>query len=175
MPPTLPRFGPKWLRVSRAFRSWHTIRPSTRGACVPSSTSMECPIPTTGSTAPAGLRAGSSGGVFPTTSSTPSRLPAVLIWSTTTTPWPMPRPVPGLHSGSFDPFRCDDRKSPEVPMQELPGTLFSCGACRRPTGPPAAAVFPVRARARAGTGSPSGCSRVSPIRCGGCTRRRPVP
>ena len=119
MPPISPRSGTRWPRVSRAFRSWHTIRPSTRGACVPSSTSMECPIPITGSTAPAGLRAGSSGGAFPTTSSTPSRLPAALTWSTTTTPWPMPRPVPGLHSGSSVPFRCYD---PDVPGSSHAGT-----------------------------------------------------
>ena len=76
-------------------------------------------MPYPDSTAPAGLRAGSSGGAFPTISSTPSRLPAALTWSTTTTRWPMPRPVPGLHSGSSDPFRCDDT---EVPGSSHAGT-----------------------------------------------------
>lgn len=101
-----PAFDEVWREIApriEGFRSWPTIRPSTKGVCGPPSTSTACPIPVIRSTARAGLHGRSSDGNSPTISCIPSPRPAA-------TP-AEPPPCPGRRRG-LCPHRPQDPITP---------------------------------------------------------------
>lgn len=121
-----PAFDEVWREIApriEGFRSWPTIRPSTKGVCGPPSTSTACPIPVIRSTARAGLHGRSSDGNSPTISCIPSPRPAATTCRTTTMPWPTPRPVPASPSGSYNPSSSWKRSS--QPSRNAPPTAFA--------------------------------------------------
>ena len=102
-----PDFETVWKQIAPRIEGlpWPTIRPSTKGACAPSSNFTACLIPVIGSTVPAGLRGGRSARGCPIISCIPFRPHAVSTWRTITTLWPMPKPAPGSRSKSCKSIR----------------------------------------------------------------------